>query len=61
MVPLGQEGEMMEAVVCLELATRAGERAASNIKDVILQQLSAQEIDRIMLLASNWRALPSSR
>lgn len=53
-----QEGEMMKAVVYLELATRAGETAASHVKNVILQQLSAASRDRVMLLADNWRALP---
>ncbi|KAK3028192.1 hypothetical protein RJ639_039475 [Escallonia herrerae] len=54
-------GEMMKAVVYLELATRAGESAAARVKNVILQQLSASSRDRAMLLADNWRALPSSR
>ncbi|KAI6694890.1 hypothetical protein NL676_022600 [Syzygium grande] len=54
-------GEMLKAVVYLELATRAGERAAAHLKNVILQQLSAPSRDRVMLLADNWRALPSSR
>lgn len=51
---------MMKAVVYLELATRAGERGAANVKNVILQQLSATSRDRVMLQADNWRALPSS-
>ena len=55
-----QEGQMMKAVVYLELATRAGERGAANVKNVILQQLSATSRDRVMLQADNWRALPSS-
>ncbi|KAK3041847.1 hypothetical protein RJ639_000363 [Escallonia herrerae] len=54
-------GEMMKAVVYLELAIRAGESAAAHVKNVILQQLSASSRDRAMLLADNWRALPSSR
>ncbi|KAG6713967.1 hypothetical protein I3842_05G179300 [Carya illinoinensis] len=58
---LFSEGEMMKAVVYLELATRAGERAAAHVKNVILQQLSANSRDRVMFLADNWRALPSSR
>jgi len=57
---LFSEGEMMKAVVYLELATRAGERAAAHVKNVILQQLSATSRDRVMHLADNWRALPSS-
>ncbi|KDP26648.1 hypothetical protein JCGZ_17806 [Jatropha curcas] len=56
---LFSDGEMMKAVVYLELATRSGETAAAHVKDVILQQLSAPSRDRAMLLANNWRALPS--
>lgn len=58
---LFSEGEMMKAVVYLELATRAGETAASHVKNVILQTLSAASRDRVMLVADNWRALPASR
>ncbi|KAL0297018.1 UNVERIFIED_CONTAM: F-box protein [Sesamum radiatum] len=58
---LFSEGDMMKAVVYLELATRAGERPAARLKNVILQQLSATSRDRAMLLADSWRALPSSR
>ncbi|KAF6137049.1 hypothetical protein GIB67_030813 [Kingdonia uniflora] len=58
---LFSEGEMSKAVVYLELATRAGETAAANVKNVILQQLSPTSRDRAMLLADNWRSLPSSR
>ncbi|XP_021293535.1 F-box protein At1g70590 [Herrania umbratica] len=58
---LFSEGEMMKAVVYLELATRSGETAATHVKNVILQQLSATSRDRAMLLADNWHALPSSR
>ena len=61
MILLGQEGEMMKAVVYLELATRSGETAATHVKNVILQQLSATNHDSALLLADNWRALPSSR
>ena len=61
MVPLWQEGEMMKAVVHLELASRAGEVGASHVRDVILQQLSATSHDRVMRLADNWRPLPSVR
>lgn len=57
---LGQEGDMLKAVVYLELATRAGETAANHIKNVILQQLSATSRDRVLVLADNWRALPST-
>ncbi|XP_052184150.1 F-box protein At1g70590 [Diospyros lotus] len=58
---LFSEGEMMKAVVYLELATRAGETSAAHVKSVILQQLSTTSRDRAMLLADTWRALPSCR
>ncbi|KAG5520800.1 hypothetical protein RHGRI_033393 [Rhododendron griersonianum] len=58
---LFSEGEKMKAVVYLELAHRAGEAAAAHVKNVILQQLSATSRDRVMSLADNWHALPSSR
>ncbi|XP_057485208.1 F-box protein At1g70590 [Actinidia eriantha] len=54
------KGEKMKALVYLELATRAGEMAAGHVKNVILQQLPATSGDQLMLLADNWRALPSS-
>ncbi|XP_009796602.1 F-box protein At1g70590-like [Nicotiana sylvestris] len=54
------EGNMMKAVVYLELATRAGETAADHVKYVILQQISTSSRDRAMLLADNWHPLPSS-
>lgn len=56
-----QEGEMMKAVVYLELAIRAGETGANHVKNVILQQLSPTSRDHAMQLADNWSALPSSR
>ncbi|KAJ7943693.1 F-box protein [Quillaja saponaria] len=43
---LFSEGEMMKAVVYLELATRGGERAASHVKNVILEQLSPTSRDQ---------------
>ncbi|KAL2559841.1 F-box protein [Forsythia ovata] len=58
---LFSEGEMMKAVVYLELAMRAGETAAAHVKNVIVQQLSATSRDRAIHLADNWRALPSIR
>ena len=61
MLEFWQEGEMLKAVVYLELATRAGETAAGHVKNAILQQLSATSRDRVMFLADNWRALPSLR
>ncbi|XP_060196136.1 F-box protein At1g70590-like isoform X3 [Lycium barbarum] len=57
---LFSEGEMMRAVVYLELAARAGEAAADPVKNVILQQMSASSRDRAMLLANIWRPLPPS-
>ncbi|XP_055819149.1 F-box protein At1g70590-like isoform X1 [Solanum dulcamara] len=57
---LYSDGEMMQAVVYLELAARAGEAAADPVKNVILQQMSTSSRDHAMLLANIWRALPSS-
>ncbi|XP_042489134.1 F-box protein At1g70590 [Macadamia integrifolia] len=56
---LFSEGEMLKALVYLELAIRAGETSAEHVKNVVLQQLSASSRDRAMSLADNWRALPS--
>ncbi|KAI4328179.1 hypothetical protein L6164_020557 [Bauhinia variegata] len=56
---LFSDGHMMKAVVYLELATRAGERAASHVKNVILQRLSRASRDHALLLVDKWRALPS--
>ncbi|CAN1838697.1 F-box protein At1g70590 [Linum perenne] len=56
---LFSEGDMLKAVVYLELATRAGETAAAHVRNVILQQLSTHSRDRAMLLADNWRAVSS--
>ncbi|KAH1122497.1 hypothetical protein J1N35_005657 [Gossypium stocksii] len=58
---LFSEGELLKAIVYLELATRSGETAATHVKNAILQQLSATSRDRALLLTDNWRALPSSR
>ncbi|KAL3649790.1 hypothetical protein CASFOL_006193 [Castilleja foliolosa] len=54
------EGDMTNAVVYLELATRAGETDATHMKNTILQQLSEASRAKAMLLADRWRALPSS-
>lgn len=51
---------MMKAVVYLELATRAGERGAAHIKNVVLNRLSEASRDHAMCLANSWHALPSS-
>ncbi|KAK8314691.1 hypothetical protein V6Z12_D01G188200 [Gossypium hirsutum] len=58
---LFSEGELLKAIVYLELATRSGEAAATHVKNAILQQLSATSRDLALLLTDNWRALPSSR
>lgn len=58
---LFSEGQMMKAVVYLELAGRGGETAAVHVKNVILQQLSPTSRERALTLADNWRALSSSR
>ncbi|KAF5746568.1 F-box protein [Tripterygium wilfordii] len=58
---LFSEGELMTAVVYLELASRGGESAAVNVENIILQQLSAASRDRAMFLADSWHALPSCR
>ncbi|TYI43747.1 hypothetical protein ES332_A01G189700v1 [Gossypium tomentosum] len=58
---LFSEGELLKAIVYLELATRSGETAATHVKNAVLQQLSATSRDRALLLTDNWRALPSSR
>ncbi|KAK9117259.1 hypothetical protein Sjap_016206 [Stephania japonica] len=58
---LFSEGEMMKAVVYLELATRGGEAGAANVKNIILQQLSAISRERAIFLADNWKSLPSPR
>ncbi|KAK9903891.1 hypothetical protein M0R45_000862 [Rubus argutus] len=54
------EGQLLKALLYLELATRAGERAANHIKDVIIQQISVTSCDHVMGFVNNWRALPSS-
>ncbi|CAL0331532.1 unnamed protein product [Lupinus luteus] len=57
---LFSEGDMMKAVVYLELAARAGETGAAHIKSLVLNRLSAASRDHAMCLANSWRALPSS-
>lgn len=58
---LFSEGQMMKAVVYLELAARGGETAAAHVKNVIFQQLPPPSRERALSLADNWRPLPSSR
>ncbi|CAI9092989.1 OLC1v1028383C2 [Oldenlandia corymbosa var. corymbosa] len=55
------EGDMMKAVVYLELAGRAGEIAADRVKAVVLQKMSLASREQAMRNADNWRPLPSSR
>ncbi|KAL8161631.1 hypothetical protein V2J09_013120 [Rumex salicifolius] len=55
------DGEMLKAVVYLELASRSGESAALHVKNIILEQISEASRHRAMILADTWRALPSSR
>ncbi|KAK7309727.1 hypothetical protein RJT34_06687 [Clitoria ternatea] len=57
---LFSEGDMMKAVVYLELASRAGEKGAPHVKNAVLHRLSAASRDHAMHLADSWRALPSS-
>ncbi|KAL5178789.1 F-box protein [Glycine soja] len=57
---LFSEGDMMKAVVYLELATRAGEKGAAHVKNAVLHRLSSVSRDHAMHLANSWRALPSS-
>ncbi|KAK6160229.1 hypothetical protein DH2020_003610 [Rehmannia glutinosa] len=52
---LFSEGEMMKAVVYLELATRAGETAAAHVKDAIIRKLSAASRDKAMILLQRLR------
>ncbi|KAF2307038.1 hypothetical protein GH714_024378 [Hevea brasiliensis] len=49
---LFSEGELMKAVVYLELATRSGETAAAHVKNVVLQKISATH-DRVLFPADN--------
>ncbi|KAL6577912.1 hypothetical protein OROMI_010240 [Orobanche minor] len=56
---LFSEGDMVRAVVYLELAAKAGERAATHVKNVIIQQLSSTPRDRAIVLADTWRELPA--
>lgn len=57
---LFSEGDLMKALVYLELATRAGEKGASHVKNAVVHRLSAASRDHAMHLADSWRALPSS-
>ncbi|CAL1395241.1 unnamed protein product [Linum trigynum] len=57
---LFSEGDMVKAVVYLELATRAGETAAAHVKNVIVQQLPVSSRERAMVLADSWRSISAS-
>ncbi|VYS50626.1 unnamed protein product [Arabidopsis thaliana] len=62
---LFSEGEMLKAVLYLELAERGGEAAATPVKEVVHQQLSAtfggQAVHHAIHQANNWRPLPVTR
>ncbi|VVA94830.1 unnamed protein product [Arabis nemorensis] len=58
---LFSEGAMMKSILYLELAERGGETAASHVKEVVHQQLSATSRDHAINQANNWRALPATR
>ncbi|PKA57790.1 F-box protein [Apostasia shenzhenica] len=54
-IELFSGGETMKALVYVELAVRAGEAAASHIRDVIVQSLSQPLRDQAMSTADRWR------
>lgn len=56
---LFSKGDMMNAAVFLELATRAGETLAAHVKNLILEQMTAATKAHILCLADNWRPVPS--
>lgn len=58
---LFSQKRMTEAVVYLELATRAGETTAVHVKNSLLQQLSPNAQTQVMLRVDNWKPLSSSR
>ncbi|KAL9311326.1 F-box protein [Arabidopsis thaliana] len=62
---LFSEGEMLKSVLYLELAERGGEAAATPVKEVVHQQLSAtfggQAVHHAIHQANNWRPLPVTR
>lgn len=55
------EGDGGHALVFLELATRAGEAAATHIRDVLLQQLSPRLKAHAIACADNWQIRQASR
>ncbi|KAL5718174.1 hypothetical protein ACHQM5_011109 [Ranunculus cassubicifolius] len=56
---LFSKGDMMNALVFLELATRAGEIVAADIRNFVLGHLSEGSRDAAMQLVDNWRPMPS--
>ncbi|CAE5963704.1 unnamed protein product [Arabidopsis arenosa] len=58
---LFSEGAMLKSILYLELAERGGEAAATHIKEVIHQQLSATSRGHVINQANNWRPLPATR
>lgn len=48
-------GEKFTALVYLELATRAGETAATHVKNVLLQQMSPNSRNHAILSADQWK------
>ncbi|KAL3511329.1 hypothetical protein ACH5RR_030730 [Cinchona calisaya] len=58
---LYSEGDEINAVVYLELATLAGETSAAHVKNSILQGMSRTSRARAMRLADERRPLPSNR
>lgn len=57
---LYSEGDMIKALVYLELASRAGEKGAAHVKNVIVHRISDASRNHAMRLADSWRALPSN-
>ncbi|CAK8537173.1 unnamed protein product [Lathyrus sativus] len=57
---LYSDGDMIKALVYLELASRSGEKGANHVKNVIVHRLSAASQNHAMHLANSWRALPSN-
>lgn len=55
------EGDGGHALIFLELATRAGEAAATHIRDVLLQQLSPKLKAHAIAWADNWQTRQASR
>ncbi|GLJ49371.1 hypothetical protein SUGI_1044440 [Cryptomeria japonica] len=55
------EGDGGCALVFLELATRAGETAATHIRDILLQQLSPKLRAHAIACADNWKIKQSPR